>query len=60
MNDDQIKTRIDVALELLGKVPALALANHTELQEFVAEMPRLVSWSDARRASGLPDVYPTH
>ncbi len=48
MTNEQIQTRIDVALELLEALPVLALANHEKFQEFVNDMPAVAKWSDAR------------
>lgn len=57
MTNEQIQSRIDIAVELLEGVPVLALANHERLLKFVDDMPNHVRWLNARRDHGLADVY---
>ena len=47
---------IDLALEILNSVPALALGEHQELQELANELPRLARWAHARIEQGREPI----
>lgn len=57
MTNEQIQTRIDIALDLLDALPVLALAQNERLSEFVDDYPYHIKFLESRRAAGLPDRY---